>query len=280
MRQITSDQLSKFLAIQEPPCVSIYLPTHRYHPDNQQDPIRFRNLLKESEKRLLQHYPEAKVTELLQNFQVLAHDEDFWNHRTDGLALLGSLERFQIFELQRPMPELVVVADSFHVKPLLRILQSADRFQILALNRHEARLFEGNRDVLDEVELADEVPATIERALGDEFSEPHLTVASYGGAGGRGGDHGSPAIHHGHGQKKDEVEIDNQRFFRAIDQAILEHHSRPTGLPLMLAALPEHHGLFRKVSQNPFLMDAAIGLDSGDVATDHLRMGKQKKNGI
>jgi len=37
------------------------------------------------------------------------------------------------------------VADSFHTKPLLRVLQSADRYQILALNRHEAKLYEGNR---------------------------------------------------------------------------------------------------------------------------------------
>jgi hypothetical protein len=51
---------------------------------------------------------------------------------------------------QRPVPELVVVADSFHVKPLMRILQSADRYQVLGLNRREIKLYQGNRDVLDE----------------------------------------------------------------------------------------------------------------------------------
>ena len=30
-----------------PPCISLYQPTHRRHPDNQQDPIRFRNLVTE-----------------------------------------------------------------------------------------------------------------------------------------------------------------------------------------------------------------------------------------
>ena len=28
------------------PCLSLYQPTHRHHPDNQQDPIRFRHLVK------------------------------------------------------------------------------------------------------------------------------------------------------------------------------------------------------------------------------------------
>jgi hypothetical protein len=271
MRQITTGQLTKFLTVHQPPCISLYLPTHRSHPENQQDPIRYRNLLKQTKVSLLQNYPKLEVNTHLEQFQAIATDDGFWNHRTDGLAILGSSDTFQVFELQRTIPELVVVADSFHIKPLLRIVQSAERYQILALNRHEAKLYEGNRDALDAVELAEGVPGTIEEALGDELTEPHLTVGSYGGKGGRAGSHGAPSMHHGHGQKKDEVENDNDRFFRAIDRAILEHHSRPSGLPLMLAALPEHHALFRKVSHNPFLMDVAIGLDSGLISADHLR---------
>ena len=46
-----------------------------------------------------------------------------------------------------------IVADSFHTKPLMRIVQSADRYQILALSRDSARLFEGNRDRVDEIDL-------------------------------------------------------------------------------------------------------------------------------
>lgn len=267
MRQITSDHLTTLLTIHEPPCISLYMPTHQCHPDNQQDPIRYRNLLKEMETSLLLKYPTREVRTLLENFQELAHDDSFWNHRTDGLAVLGSPDTFQLFELQRPVKKLLVVADSFHTKPLLRALQAADRYQILSLNRHEAKLYEGNQDSLDEVQLAEEVPGTIEEALGSELTEPHSTVASYGkGAGG-----GGLAMHHGQGQKKDEVEIDNDRFFRAIDRAILEYHSRPTGLPLMLAALPEHHDLFHKVSHNPFLMSDGIMLNADALNLDQLR---------
>ena len=267
MRQLTTDHLTELLADHEPPCISLYQPTHHNHPENQQDPIRYRNLLVEMEKSLRQKYPTREVRTLLEKFQTLAHDESFWNHRTDGLAILSSPDTFQLFELQRTVKTLIVVADSFHTKPLLRALQAADRYQILGLNRHEAKLYEGNQDALDEVALADAVPATIEEALGDELTEPHATVASYGmGAGG-----GGLAMHHGHGQKKDEVEIDNDRFFRAIDRAILEHHSRPTGLPLMLAALPEHHDLFHKVSHNPFLMSDGIMMNTDALDLDQLR---------
>ncbi|HUG68900.1 MAG TPA: hypothetical protein VMM76_14220 [Pirellulaceae bacterium] len=271
MRQITTAHLTELLGDHEPPCISLYLPTHRRHPENQQDPIHYRNLLQEMDDSLRQKYPTRQVRSLLEKFQELAHDNSFWNHRTDGLAILGSADKFQIFELQRSVPKLLVVANSFHTKPLLCALQSADRYQVLGLSRHEAKLYEGNRDAIDEIELDEDVPGTIEEALGDELTEPHVTVASYGGASRRGGAQGAPSMHHGHGQKKDEVEIDNERYFRAVDRAILEHHSRPSGLPLILAALPEHHDLFHEVSHNPFLTSNSIRLDPTSISAERLR---------
>ncbi|MGI9013674.1 MAG: hypothetical protein ACR2GY_05420 [Phycisphaerales bacterium] len=237
----------------DPPCLSLYQTTHRHHPDNQQDPIRFGNLVKALEESLLQQLPKQEVRPLLEPFLALADDRDFWNHTLDGLAVLGAKGIFRVYKLHRPVADLIVVADSFHTKPLMRILQSADRYHVLGLNRKEITLFEGNRDALDEIELHQDVPRTLKDALGEELTDPHLTAASYGGAGGS-----QAAMHHGHGGKKAEVDIDAERFFRAIDRAILEHHSQPSGLPLILAALPEHHHMFHKISDNPFLVDDSI----------------------
>jgi len=250
----------------EPPCISIYQPTHRHRPENQQDPIRFRNLLKTVEESLRQKYPTQEIQPLMEPFNLLASDRNFWNHTLDGLAILGAPGLFRIFRLQRPVSEFCVVADSFHVKPLIRILQSADRYQVLCLNRREMRIFEGNRDALDEVEPAPGVPKIISEALGDELTEPHQTVASYGmGA-------GKLPMRHGHGTKKDEVDNDTERYFRAVDRAILEHHSRPTGLPLMLAAMKEYHAPFHKVSCNPFLMKEGLQINPDALSLDQLRV--------
>lgn len=270
MRQITADHLTTLLAAHEPPCISLYMPTHRFHPDNQQDPIRYRNLLKAMETSLRLKYPTQERRTLLAKFQELSRDDRFWNHRTDGLAILSSPDAFQLFELQRTVPELLVVADSFHTKPLLRVLQSADRYQILGLNRHEAKLYEGNRNALDPVELT-KVPSTITEALGEELTEQHLTVASYGAGAARAAGGGAIPSIHGHGGKKEEVDIDRDRFFRSIDRAILEHHSRPSGLPLMLATLTEYHAPFHAVSHNPFLMDDGIQGNPDALSLDQLR---------
>ena len=262
MNTINKDYAAELLDPCDPPCLSLYQPTHRRHPDNQQDPIRFGNLVKQLEESLLQQFPQEEIRPLLEPFLALADDRDFWNHTFDGLGVLSAKGFFRVYKLQRPVAELAVVADSFHTKPLIRILQSADRYQVLGLNRHEIKLFEGNRDALDEIHLHRDVPRTLTAALGEELTDPHLTVASYGGAGGF-----QAGMHHGHGGGSAEVDIDTERFFRAIDRGILVHHSQPSGLPLILAALPEHHHLFHQVSHNPFLLAESINTHPDSLAS-------------
>jgi Bacterial archaeo-eukaryotic release factor family 3 len=264
MHSLTNDYAAGLWTSQEPPCLSLYQPTHRRHPDNQQDPIRFRNLIKSMEQSLRQKYTTREIQPLMEPFHVLADNRDFWNHALDGLAMLGAPGFFRVYRLQRLVPEVVIVADSFHIKPLMRILQSADRYQVLGLNRREIKLFEGNRDAVDEIEPAQAVPRTITDALGKELTEPPTLTSFSPSAGG-------PAIRHGYGSKQDEVDIDSERFFRAVDRAILEHHSRPSGLPLILAALPEYHNLFRHVSQNPFLLADGIDIHPDALLADALR---------
>jgi hypothetical protein len=250
----------------QPPCISLYQPTHRHHPDNQQDPIRFRNLVRAVEESLLQKYSAEEITPLLERFNALADDAEFWNHALDGLAVFAAPGLFQTFRTPRAVPELVVVADSFHTKPLRRLLQTVGRYQLLGVSRHAMRLFEGSRDTLDEIELAEGMPRTVTEALGEELTDKHQTVASYGGAG-----PGSTPMRHGHGGKSDEIDSDTERFFRAIDVAVIEHYSRPSQLPLILAALPEHHGQFHQVSRNPLLLEDGVTVNPDAVEIDELR---------
>lgn len=265
MDALEREYRSELLADHEPPCLSLYQPTHRHYPDNQQDRIRFRNLVKRLEASLQQNYAARDTRPLLAPFYTLADDRTFWNHTLDGLAVLATFELFKAYRLHRPVPELAVVGASFHTKPLLRILQSADRYQILGLSRQEMRLFEGNRDVLDEIEPAPEVPRTITDVIGEKAGGPERKNRVYGPAAPGG------TTRHGTGVKEDAVAKDTERFFRAVDRAVLEHHSRPSGLPLLLAVLPEHHHVFRAVSRNPFLVAEAIDTDPGALSPDALR---------
>ena len=268
--RLTPALLAELVAFSGRPCLSLYQPTHRRHPDNQQDPIRFRQLVKALESSLQQQHEPAAAKALIAPFEALAQDHAFWNHTQDGLAVLGASGLFRVFLLPRPTAELALVADSFHTKPLRQSLQSSERYQVLALSRQKVQLYEGDRNAIDVVPLAPGVPQTMDAALGEERTQPHSTVSTYGGIdSGMGGGH--RAMHHGQGGRRDEIDGDAERFFRVVDRAVLEHHSRPSGLPLMLAALPEHHHLFREISHNPFLMTSGMRVDPQGLAPDALR---------
>lgn len=248
----------------EGPYISIYQPTHRYSPENQQDPIRFKNLVKEVEASLKQKYPKKDIEAIMKPLFALSDDKEFWNHTYDGIGILSVDGQTIIYNLKRQVDELAVVSDSFHIKPLIRNYQSADRYHLLGLNRKEFTLFEGNRYGFDKVDLGGDTPTTLEEALGKELTEPYLTAGAYNGAGGN-------AMFHGHGGKKDEVEIDTERFFRFVDRLVLDRYSNPAGLPLVLIALDEYHTLFKNISHNPHLLDNGIKTNYDTLTIDDLK---------
>ena len=265
MEILTKELIQELLSADQAPCLSLYMPTHRNYPENLKNPIRFKNLVSKMEESLLQKYSAKEVQEYLQPLEALVNDNDVWNYSKDGLAVFSASGLFKVIGLHKSVEELAIVADSFHTKPLRQYLQSVDHFHVLGLTLRDIRLFEGNRHSLTEVELTDDTPKTITEALGDELTEKHSTVESYGGIGGD-----STPMHHGHGGKKDETEKDAERFFRVVAGAIYEHYSKPSGWPLILAALPEHHNLFQKVNKNPLLLSKGITINPSSVSPDQL----------
>ena len=89
---LTIESLTELASVRQPVCLSLYQPTHRHRPENQQGPIRFGNLVKDLETSLREQYPAAETRFLLEPFEALAHDQDFWSHTLDGLAVLGRAE--------------------------------------------------------------------------------------------------------------------------------------------------------------------------------------------
>jgi hypothetical protein len=254
--------LQELLAVSDSPCLSLYMPTHRTHPENLQDPVRFKNLMKELEESLLQKHSNDETKAFLAPLIELTNEENFWNNTAVGLAIFSAPGFTKAVKLAIAPKEISMVADSFHTKPIQYYLQSTERFHVLALNRHDIQLFEGNRHSLVEIDLHEEVPATMTDALGEETTDDHLTVASYGGAG--------SSMHHGHGSKSDEVDIDSERYFRAVADSVAEHYSKPSGFPLLLAALPEYHHLFQKVNKNTLLLEVGIKANPKTLSTDKM----------
>src|SRR5690606_1723624 len=129
-----------------------------------------------------------------------------------------------------------------------------DRYHLLVLTTKTARLYEGDRYQLDEADLSQaEVPDTMIDALDHEMRDLHTTLAAYRTATGEKWD-----VAQNHGLRKTDIDNDIEQFFRAVDRAVIANYSVPSGLPLILAALPEHHALFRRVSRNQRLLERGI----------------------
>lgn len=254
--ELVNDFPNELIDLEKGPFISIYQPTHRQKPDSTQDAIRFKNLVQQVEKTLKEDYKDANINAILKPLNEIAKDNLFWNKSKEGLAVLANEDKCLVYRLPQTVYELAVVADSFHIKPLIRVYQSADRYNLLALNRTSFKLYEGDRYGFEEVKIDESIPTTLEEVLGTDFTDNNLAV-------GRG-------VLHGLENKQDEVDKDTEKYFRYVDKLITENYSNPTKLPLLLVTLPEHQSLFREITRNSSLLEEGAKLDPEALNKDEL----------
>jgi hypothetical protein len=253
MDRIAIEQLWQTFVNRHPGlCVSLYMPAHRAGRETEQDPIRFKNLLRQAEERLLaEGLNSAKAQDLLRAPQGLLQDQSFWRHQSDGLAVFCSEDIFHYFRLPISFTELVVVAERFHIKPLLPLLTADGIFFILAVSQNQLRLLEGTQHAVDEVEL-ENTPRNLAETLPDGLSEKQLQfhTGTPSGTGNR------AAVFHGH-ETSNETRNRIRQWFRIIDKHL--RGLMPDGRsPLVLAGVDTLFPLYREVNTYPHLMEEGI----------------------
>jgi hypothetical protein len=234
-------------------CVSLYMPTHRHIPETEQDPIRFKNLLREAEERLIDRgLRPSKVREFLQPAQKLWGDASFWKFQSDGLALFLSPNLFRTYHLPFDFPELLVVTTRFHLKPLLQMLAGDGRFFILALSQKQVRLLEGTAYNVSEIKL-ERVPENLAEILGDYDFEKQLQFhsPSTGSLGKQG------TIYHGHGVGADDVKDKLFPYFRQIDAGLRELLKGEQS-PLVFAGVDYLFPIYKEANSYPHLLEEVI----------------------
>src|SRR5512138_2069906 len=188
--------LKSLIAQQGKWSVSLYMPTHRVGKDQQQNAIRLKNLLAEAEKKLLANgLRRPKVQQLMRPAEELLWNNGFWREQSDGLAIFLSNDFHVIYRLPIEFEELLVIANNFHIKPLLPLLVRVGKFYILAVSLNNVRLFQANADTLTEVAL--NFPNSMENALWMDEPERYLNLHS--GSISMNEGKGGAGIFHGHG---------------------------------------------------------------------------------
>ena len=234
-------------------CVSLYLPTHRAGRDIQQDPIRLKNLLRNAEERLLASGLRAvEARSLLAPAQELLQDEMFWRHQSDGLVLFLSPTEFHSYRLPLQFAELEVVTDRFHVKPLLPLIQSGQRFFVLALSQNKVRLLECSQHHVDEANL-ENVPTSLAEAL--KYDDPEKQLQFHTGT--PSGQGQRAAMFHGHGVGVDDAKDRILRYFHQVNKG-LQTVLQDERAPLILAGVEYLLPIYREANTYTHLVSEGI----------------------
>ncbi len=269
MRMFDRQDLKQLLAEQDEPCLSLTMPTHRVFPESEQGPVRYKNLVRLLGSALEKKYGKRDETsqQLLSQVEKLGSDgpegdfAGFWNHQKEGLAVFAAPGMLAWYRVPIPLREIAVVSNSFHVKPLLPLLHADTRYHVLSLTQGEVTLWDGNFERITPLGNKD-VPSSLEDALGEELDTSRQGLSHHGsGVGG---------ARHGSGRPSDEDKKELRRFFREVDKRVEERHSKPTGRPLILAAVDYYHPLFREVSKNARLLEQGISQDPKSLTPDQL----------
>jgi len=165
-------ELKHLQSIKEYPSVSILMPTHRHFPENQQDPIRLKNLAKRAETRLLAEFSKPEVKIITGKINEIIEGIDL-NHLQDGLAVFANKEYSGKFLFQFPVKERVAVDNTFLTRDLVFALNRAQPYYVLVLGDKAAQIFSGVRDNLSECKTEDFPVFNKFRQMLDEAETTH-----------------------------------------------------------------------------------------------------------
>lgn len=270
MPLLTVDELKNLVADAKTPCVSLYMPMQKASTEVRQNPIRFKNLIRQAEERL--DAIGIRHTEAV-DFLKAAHELDtpeFWENQERGLVIFISPDVFRYYLLPDEVPEIVVVDGQFHLKPLLPLIQNDGRFYVLALSQDNVKFFQGTRYSIKEIEV-ENLPKNMEEALqyDETAQEGQQRIAT--GRGGTSNSFTQPGSFHGQGSPdRDEHQKDILQFFHLIDGA-LHAKLKTASAPLVLAGVEYLFAIYRQANSYQHLIEEGINVNVDIVKLEELR---------
>ena len=250
MDSLTRNHLIELINLEDEWCVSLYMPTVRAGTEVQQNTIRFRNLLRQAEERLVRlHVRVPDAERLLGPATAMLDDADLWRQQDNGLVVFVAPDHFSYFRLPISFEERVMVRRRFHVKPLVPLFSGDGRFLVLAISQDEIRLLEGTRDRVAEIDLSG-VPQSLTEALRPEQSEHQVRARAVGSTG--------TTIFHGQGGSGEETpKLDILRYFQMVDRALSDLLA-DRHVPLVLAGVDYLLPIYREANTYPRLVPQGV----------------------
>ncbi|MDX1640649.1 MAG: hypothetical protein R3220_03065 [Balneolaceae bacterium] len=241
--------------------VTITLPTHEKGEETKQDPIRFKNLLSEAEKKLEERVNKNGFTDkFLKPAKELLDTPMFWSHQKQGLAVYITEDFFETYKLPYDVNEQVFVNDHFLITPLLPMTSMDGTFTVLAASRKNVRLLRCSRNLVHDI-----TPQDIETSVSDYLEvDPQKQLQFHSGA------NGQSAMYFGHNANEEDKMVVVEAFYREIEDDLTEALNK-TNDPLILVGLVENANLYEKVNKYNRLVDEKVNHNPDELSDKELR---------
>jgi hypothetical protein len=216
------------------PSVSILMPTHRTFPDNQQDPIRLRNLLNQANQRLLEEFGKKRVKNIIQSLAELTGKIDF-NHLLDSLAIFVNDNFSAKYMFPFPVKERVTIDKSFETRDLVFAYNRSQPYYVVVINEKQIKFYLGVRENLSEV-IHPGLPMT---SIVHEIKEGKIEDASYN-------------------DRIRENEERQKNFLREADMLLKEFISAEE-IPFLITGTERQISMYREITRFPQLILGSLG---------------------
>lgn len=218
--------------------VSILLPTHRTFPDNKQDAIMLKNLIREAEDRLNARLDKRETEAIIDAINKKIDGLDH-NYNLDSLGIFASRHNTVIARFPFAAQARVIIDDTFAVRDLVREMNEAVHYHILIISRTSARLVEAFND--RPVREFDEKTAL--RTGSFPMENPFLFAA----------------------KGLDRAQVPNEagnlkEFFNRVDKGLQEIQNNPENerLPVIIVGDARNVAFFKEVCDQPADIVGAI----------------------
>lgn len=254
---LTEKEIRELLEYKGKPCISLFMPLSQQPDQREANRIRLKNLIKQAEKQLTA--ASIKAVDVLSPAMNLLTNGRLHQQKSAGLAVFMKVGFSQHFFMPITMPELVVVGQRFHVKPLLPLLQSYGHFHILALSQNKVALFQASRYHIEPVTLPN-LPENMADAL--QYEDPEKQLQRHAITGQTGTFHG----HEVDAEKKGAI----LRYFRQLDDVVTNYLQKEK-TPLILACVEYLVPIYRMANNYADLLEEGISGNPDEVSSTELQ---------
>lgn len=244
---LTINDLNDLISKEEGTFISIYMPTFRSGVDIRQNPVRFKQLLREAEANLYNmEWRKEAIEVFLKPATELIPDIKFWQNQSDGLALFINDDGIRYFRLPFEFKESVTISNKIYIKPLLPLFSGNGQFNILAISKNAVRFFRCTRQKDVEIELEGAPSSMFDMQVDDDYEDIDTRTSLRTGSNELVYNKATQAQTNENEYEKNEL----TRYFRAIDEALLNFHEGEN-VPLVLAGVEYLIPIYREKSNYP-----------------------------